>query len=131
MTQPAINAAFASSYLLKVYNRDLGSRPFELAEEIRFTTAAGIEIVVPVGYATDFASVPRFFHRVVSPIGRHGKAAIVHDWLCDEAPHTTDHRTAADIFDQAMRVLGVPAWRRKIMVLAVKFGGPKFQKSTR
>lgn len=119
---------FIGSYNLKVHNLDLGERPFELIHAIRFESSAGRIITVPAGYRTDFASVPRFFHRIVSPVGRHGKAAIVHDWLCDESPKTTDYREAAEIFNEAMEALGVSWARRKIMVAAVVVGGPKFRK---
>lgn len=119
---------FIGSYNLKVHNLDLGERPFELIHAIRFESSAGRIITVPAGYRTDFASVPRFFHRIVSPVGRHGKAAIVHDWLCDESPKTTDYRQAAEIFNEAMEALGVSWARRKIMVAAVVVGGPKFRK---
>ncbi len=118
---------FVGSYNLKVHNLDLGERPFELIHAIRFESSAGKVITVPAGYRTDFASVPRFFHRIVSPVGRHGKAAIVHDWLCDESPKTTDYWQAAEIFDEAMEALGVSRLRRKIMVAAVVVGGPKFK----
>jgi hypothetical protein len=44
--------------------------------------APGSEVVnVPPGFATDFASVPRPFRTIISPWGRHGRAAIVHDSL--------------------------------------------------
>ena len=119
---------FTGSYHLKVHNVDLKDRPFELVHAIQFHCSAGRTITVPSGYRTDFASVPRFFHRLVSPVGRHGKAAIIHDWLCDESPKTTDYRTAADIFNEAMQALGVSWTRRQIMVAAVKLGGPKFHK---
>lgn len=118
---------FVGSYNLKVHNLDLGERPFELIHAIRFESSGGRIITVPAGYRTDFASVPRFFHRIVSPVGRHGKAAIVHDWLCDESPKTTDYREAAAIFNEAMKALGVSRIRRKIMVTAVVVGGPKFK----
>ncbi|MEA3643718.1 MAG: DUF1353 domain-containing protein, partial [Lamprobacter sp.] len=53
-------------------------------------------------------------------VGRTGKAAVIHDWLCDEQPHSVDHKMAADIFNEAMAVLGEPRWSRAIMVWAVK-----------
>jgi len=88
-------------------------------------------ITVPAGYRTDFASIPRPMTRMVwsllPPVGRSGKAAVIHDWLCDEHPHSVDHHMAADIFNEAMTVLGEPAWRRAIMVWAVKWFGPKFR----
>lgn len=118
---------FTGSYHLKVHNVDLRHRPFELVHAIRFRCADGRTITVPAGYRTDFASVPRLFHRLVSPVGRHGKAAIVHDWLCDESPKTTSFWEAANIFGEAMQTLGVSWLRRHLMVLAVKIGGPKFK----
>ncbi|QDP50756.1 MAG: hypothetical protein Unbinned1322contig1001_32 [Prokaryotic dsDNA virus sp.] len=118
---------FNGSYNLKVHNVDLNERPFELIHAIQFHSSFVGTITVPAGYRTDFASVPRFFHRIISPVGRHGKAAIVHDWLCDEAPKTTDYLEAASIFDEAMEALGVSWIRRKAMVVMVKIGGPKFK----
>ena len=54
-------------------------------------------ITVPAGYRTDFASIPRPMTRMVwsllPPVGRSGKAAVIHDWLCDEQPHSVDHKT--------------------------------------
>lgn len=101
---------FNFPYYLKVYNEDLKRRPFEVMEEINFIYKNRV-IRVNKGYRTDFASVPRFFHRVVSPVGRHGKAAIVHDFLCDEVPHSMDYKEAAQVFKLAMQILQVPKWR--------------------
>ena len=81
---------------------------------------------VPPGYRTDFASIPRIFWRILPPAGRYGKAAVIHDWLCDVSPKLCDHRTAADVFGEAMSVLGVPRWKRAVMVKAVKWFGPRF-----
>ena len=36
---------------------------------------------VPPGFRTDFASVPRPFWSWIAPWGRHGRAAIIHDFL--------------------------------------------------
>lgn len=38
-------------------------------------------IVVPAGFLTDMASVPRFCRMLFSRIGRHSEAAVVHDYL--------------------------------------------------
>ena len=65
-------------------------------------------ITVPAGHRTDFASIPRVLWPLLPPVGRTGKAAVIHDWLCDEHPHSVDHKMAADIFNEAMTVLGEP-----------------------
>lgn len=38
-------------------------------------------VKVPVGFVTDFASIPRAFWQLLRPDGLYGYAAIVHDWL--------------------------------------------------
>lgn len=125
-------SSFTSPLHLTVHTVPLAQRPFELTEPFQYWTLIDAPadtvrwIDVPCGYRTDFASVPRIFWPLFPPVGRVGKAAVVHDWLCDESPHSCDHTTAADIFDEAMRVLEVPAWQRRIMVAAVKVFGPRF-----
>ena len=84
-------------------------------------------ITVPAGHRTDFASIPRMVWPLLPLVGRTGKAAVIHDWRCDEQPHSVDHTMAADIFNEAMEVLGEPAWRRAIMVWTVKWFEPKFR----
>lgn len=39
------------------------------------------KVVIPVGFITDFASVPFIFWWIFPPWGRYGKAAVLHDWL--------------------------------------------------
>ena len=109
-------------------------KPFELMAELVYRTdllLIATHIVVPAGYRTDFASIPRIMWRIIgSPAsGKYREAAVIHDWLCDEAFHSVDSDTAADIFNEAMVDLGVSVWRRWMMVKAVKWFGPKFKRS--
>lgn len=78
-------------------------------------------IRVPAGYVTDLASVPRILWSVFPPHGRYAKAAIIHDWLYDNALRTK--READRIFLDAMTVLNVPVWRRRVMYTAVRLFG--------
>ncbi|EPB4370891.1 DUF1353 domain-containing protein [Citrobacter freundii] len=78
-------------------------------------------IHVPAGYVTDLASVPRLLWSVFPPHGRYAKAAIIHDWLYDNALRTK--KEADKIFLDAMKVLKVPAWRRLMMYCAVRLFG--------
>lgn len=82
-------------------------------------------IVVPAGYVTDFASIPRLFWRLEPPLGPAGKAAVVHDYLYSTRGLAGRYtRAAADgIFREAMGVLKVPAWKRSLMWAAVRVGG--------
>lgn len=118
-------SSFTKPLDLRFHDRPLNKKPFELLHEFEFYYK-DLLIVVPKGYCTDFASIPRFFHRVLNPVGPHGKAAVVHDWLCDKEDKTMDYIQAADVFDEGMRVLNVKKWKRRTMVQAVKSFGPRF-----
>ncbi len=78
-------------------------------------------ICIPTGTITDLASVPRFLWAIFPPHGRYAKAAIVHDYLYDQAIGTK--RQADDIFLEAMGVLGVPPVPRYLMYWAVRMFG--------
>lgn len=78
-------------------------------------------IVVPVGFDTDFASIPRVFWALLPPTGRYGKAAVVHDYLyrCTAWPRAVCDR----VFREAMEVLGVSWLTRHALYRAVRLWG--------
>ncbi|EBD5548504.1 DUF1353 domain-containing protein [Salmonella enterica] len=78
-------------------------------------------IEVPAGFVTDLATVPRVFWSVMPPDGKYAKAAIIHDYLYDNALRTK--KKADLIFLDGMAVLGVPKWKRIVMYLAVRIFG--------
>jgi len=79
-------------------------------------------IKVPVGFITDFASVPLLFWPLIPPVGVHGKAAVIHDYCYATACYSREK--SDKIFLEAMEVLGVKKWRRLIMYWTVSmFGG--------
>jgi hypothetical protein len=68
--------------------------------------------------------VPRVFVWFLPRYGRYTKAAILHDFLCDEARAGRLKRYDADgIFRHAMMELEVAFLRRWIMWAAVRLGG--------
>ena len=95
---------------------------FDLHDEVPPFRHCSIEVTIPKGFVTDFASVPRFFWRIFPPTGPWCEAAVLHDYLYQK-PRCP--RFLADaLFREAMRELGVPFWRRVAMYYAVRlFGG--------
>ena len=85
------------------------------------------KVIVPAGFASDGASVPRFLWSMFPPFGKYLEAAIVHDWFC--VTHAVDSITAAKVFREAMEVCGVGKWRRTKMYWAVRTFGPRFKRS--
>src|SRR5947209_20335964 len=80
--------------------------------------------VVPVGFTTDFASVPQALTWLVPRYGRYTKAAILHDHLWREGAAGRFRWADADgILRRAMRELDVPFLRRWPMWGAVRLRG--------
>jgi hypothetical protein len=82
---------------------------------------AGERIIVPAGYVTDFASVPRIPIAYLLFGGRANAAATIHDWL-----YTTGifPKCVADgVFYEAMRASGLRWDRAWWMWLGVAWGG--------
>lgn len=83
-------------------------------------------VVVPEGFVTDLASVPRFLWTIIPPFGKYTAAAVVHDYLygVQRIGDTAIERVLADrIFMEAMKELGVRRTRRWAMFRAVRMFG--------
>ena len=78
-------------------------------------------ITVPAGFVTDFASIPRYFHALLSPTGRPGRGAIIHDFLYWEQSCTREQ--ADRILMLAMMESGVDAVTRSLVYKVVDWFG--------
>lgn len=104
----------------------IDGRRWRLTETFGYTTRPGRRITVPAGFETDFASVPRFFWRLLPPTGEgipYGKAAVIHDFLYRTSTIDVTRKQADGIFFDAMTDLGVGNFTRHAMWLAVRLGG--------
>jgi len=66
-------------------------------------------IIVPENFLTDFATVPRIFWSIISPIDNHAKAAVLHDWMYEV--HYAKKSECERIFKEALEVLEVKKWK--------------------
>ena len=78
--------------------------------------------VIPAGFTTDLASVPRIFQSIIPKIGHHIRPAIVHDY-CYEGFTNLTRKEADEMFLEGMKTTKVSWLRRKAMWLAVRVGG--------
>jgi hypothetical protein len=104
------------------------------------------KLIIPEGFKTDIASVPRLCWTLMDilPDGLHRGAAVVHDFLyywygrCPEGTVFVEQnnqwvvfslpwqREDCDrLFARLMREAGTPAWKRRLMYLAVRLFGWK------
>jgi len=95
-----------------------------LVEPIRFK-AGTITFIVPKGFYTDLASVPRIFWWAVPPFGVDDLAFIIHDYFCYKK--IEDYKTAVNIMREIQRKVVVPKWRIFVMYWAVRLFGPKWK----
>lgn len=85
------------------------------------------QIIVPEGFQTDFASTPSLLYPIFPPIGIYNKAAMIHDYLYSkECPEIIERQDADQYFLQAMAVLKVAKWKRKLMFYAVRLFGKSY-----
>lgn len=77
-------------------------------------------INVPVGFVTDFASIPKPFNYIFKPDGPWAKAAVIHDYLYETYP-TVNRLVFDGIFYEACEVLGVNFFVRLGFFLAIRF----------
>ena len=80
-------------------------------------------ISVPVGFVTDFASIPRPLWNVFSPTGTYGKAAVIHDTIYRTATLPVTRAGADAIFLEAMTALSVNWVTRNILYRGVRIFG--------
>ena len=113
-----------SSFTDKLVVTKISKRMWEVARAFEYHVGSeeSAEIVsVPQGFQTDFASVPRIFWIIIPPDGEYTQAAVVHDYLYHTKKY--DREICDKIFIEAMGVLGVSLWKRKIMHRAVRMFG--------
>lgn len=128
-------------YLVLLDNRDrpairAGRSLWALQRPMTYHTVAGDPIVVPAGFVTDLASIPRPVWSFYPPDGPWVKAAVVHDFLYDTqgdgrwgksqgvkraTPYT--RREADDILLEGMIDRRIGPWERTVIWVAVRLGG--------
>ena len=80
-----------------------------------------LTIIVPAGFVTDFASVPRVFWSVLPPTGTYSLAAVVHDYLYWDQGCTREQ--ADQLLRAAMVESRVGTVQRDLIYEAVRSGG--------
>lgn len=111
-----------------------GTNLWRLNETLEFyiDVPGGNTVIVPKGFRTDFASVPRIFWGIFPPAtGRYIRAAVVHDYLTTggvivdkrikyDDGKTVNFKTANKIFLNAMKASGVNSVQRYILFFSVE-----------
>lgn len=100
--------------------RFVGDGQWELIAPFIYHSKIGGTIEIPIGFWTDGASIPKIFRPIIgSPwSNKYPEAALPHDYLYFVKIFT--RKKSDKIFREAMKILGVPWWKRGIMYRAVR-----------
>jgi hypothetical protein len=106
-----------------------GTGLFRLEEPLVWDDGEEI-VVVPAGFRTDLASVPRIAQAIVPKVGPYNDAAVLHDYCF--VVQTCSFADANALFLRAMEACGVRSSQRWLIWSAVTAGGwPAWRHNTR
>jgi len=75
------------------------------------------DVVVPKGYETNGANIPRLFWAIYPPNKSDFlPAVIIHDYLCDKE----EYKKADDLFEECLRELEVKSFDIDVLVKSVR-----------
>lgn len=109
---------FQGKLILEFLDEAVDGKWFKTKESLSYISKAGMLYYVQRNTHTDFASVPRAFRFLISRVGRHGKSAVLHDYLCETGE--ISRKKADQIFLESMETLGVGWLKRSTMYLGVR-----------
>lgn len=120
-----MTASFRSPLVVRELDEcsNSGRGLFELVVPLIYESEAlGETIIVPAGFKTDFASVPRLpvVWLLFGDTAR--KAAALHDFLYTK-PHNTTREQADQVLREAAQLCGVGIFRATCLYLGVRIGG--------
>jgi hypothetical protein len=89
-----------------------------------FTEHKGAKIIIPAGFMTDGASIPKVFQSFFSKTGIYLMPAILHDWLYKAGcPQSMPRKEVDRLFLHYMKLYGVGWLTRRSIYTAVRIGG--------
>jgi Protein of unknown function (DUF1353) len=123
-----VNAGFQNNPALR-WLSESGPITQVLVEPLVYESVAGDTIVIPQGFVTDYATIPRVFWNIIPPDGDARFPAILHDYLYSLrgwAPYFKTRAQCDGLFLEAMRHVGVNMVERITIYSAVRCFGWAF-----
>jgi hypothetical protein len=119
----AVNPLFISRFADPMYflTQPITWQPEPAQDDVQTVT-------VPVGFVTDFASIPRIFWTALKPDGIYAWAAVVHDYMY--WTQTTSKEVADKTLLYAMEDFAIPTLTKNAIYQAVHlFGGGSWKEN--
>ncbi|HTA30716.1 MAG TPA: DUF1353 domain-containing protein [Candidatus Cybelea sp.] len=126
-----MQTGFQSLYYAGICDQD--GRNWKATQPVEYLSRSGVLYRIPVGAATDGASIPAIFWAKLPPFGRYWLAAVLHDaayqntlQLADGLkafPHATDRPLCDLLLKEAMEASGVGPVSVDVIYEAVRLCG--------
>lgn len=101
----------------------------ELTRDLEYETSDGRLFIVPKGFKTNFASVPRILWWLIAPVGKHTLPSVLHDYLYEYGHILGVSRKEADkIFWDANEESNVARITNNVMWFCVRVFARKHYK---
>lgn len=114
-----------SAFLTHLIPMDLDSGPpITLAQPLVYESdRLARTIIVPSGFVTDLASIPRGLWNIIPKEGKQNRAGVIHDWLYMTAEEGCTRKGADDALREGCLCSGVSARMARVIWLGVRLGG--------
>lgn len=96
----------------------IDGKKWEVVQPFEYDTKKGEKIIIPAGYQTDFATIPRFLWEEVGLPSDYGRPAIVHDYCLDKCLYP--RKKCDEIFLELMRLEKINPVKRVLFFVAVR-----------
>lgn len=97
----------------------LGRRTWKVFHE----EFAWMGVVVPIGYETDLASVPRALLSLFPSDGKYLEACIIHDYIYTHLTHIYTKKQADEMLRLGAIALGLDPWKARFLWAGTRIGG--------
>lgn len=114
-------SGFLSKCVLECADNQDDGRWIVAAPIVYQSDVAACIFIIPAGFQTDLASVPRLPIVFTLCGATSNEAACLHDWLYSAQP--VDRAKADAVLREASECTGVPGWRRNLMYWGVRLFG--------
>lgn len=111
---------FGSKLIYEDLSSEEGEFKIELIQDLVYHDVHLGTVIVPKGFRSDLASIPKIVQNLISKVGPYDGAAVVHDWLY--CVQTTTRAEADHIFLRIMKGSKVDYLTRYCVFWAVRLG---------
>ena len=95
-----------------------GTGHFQLLQDLIYHTDCKSRYIVPRGFKTDLASIPKFLWNIYPPHGLYLSASILHDYFCEN--NWMSRKDGDKLFLEAMSHSNVSKFTRMVIYYAVR-----------